>query len=269
MNLGINMHASLKECLISLGKQDYTNAYMHLFFEFENNSDKKIAEELKKILTSNFIRDRQSKSGGLLNLKKTGFNPTVVYDVGAQVGTMELYNTFPDAHHVLIEPVIECIPALEAIAAKIKSATILNCAISNVNGLVPLSVSETKQYASIGTTEGQETRQIQSRTMNSISEDLKIHGPCLLKIDVDGFEIEVLKGSKELLLDEQTVILIEASMADTNPRFGRIVEYLSQFNFDIYDIVDALYRPNDWHLWQVDAIFMKKSSNLWTNKEFN
>jgi hypothetical protein len=86
---------------------------------------------------------------------------------------------------------------------------------------------------------------------------------------VDGFEIQVLKGSKELLLDEQTVILIEASMADTNPRFGRIVEYLSQFNFDIYDIVDALYRPNDWHLWQVDAIFMKKSSNLWTNKEFN
>jgi FkbM family methyltransferase len=226
MNLGTNMHASLKECLISLGKQDYTNAYMHLFFEFESDSDKKIAEELKKILTSNFIRDRQSKSGGLLNLKKTGFNPTVVYDVGAQVGTIELYNTFPDAHHVLIEPVIECIPALEAIATKIKSATIYNCAVSNINATVPLSVSETKQYASIGTSEEQETRQIECRTINSISEEINIQGVTLLKIDVDGFEIEVLKGSKDILLDEHTVVLIEASMADTNPRFGRIVEYL-------------------------------------------
>lgn len=262
------MHISFKEFLISIGKQDYTNAYMNLFFEFEKDSDKKIAEELKKILTSNFIRDRQSKSGGLLNLKKTGFNPSIVYDVGAQVGTTELYNTFPDAHHVLIEPVIECIPALKAIAKEIKSATIYNCAVSNINGIVPLSVSETKQYASIGISESQEVRQIESRTINSISDDINIKGNTLLKIDVDGFEIEVLKGSKNLLLAEETVVLIEASMADNNPRFGRIVEYLAHFGFDIYDIVDPLYRPHDWHLWQVDVIFIKTTSALWKSKEF-
>jgi FkbM family methyltransferase len=262
------MPTSFNKFLTSLGEKDFITAYSSLFSDFETDSDKQIAEELKKILTSYFIRNRQSKSGGLLNLKNTGFNPRIVYDVGAQVGTIELYNTFPDAHHVLIEPVIECIPALEAIIADLKSATIYNCAVSNINGIVPLTVSETKQYASIGTSEGQEIRYIDSRTMNSIAEEVTHQGACLLKIDVDGLEIEVLKGSKDLLLCDQTVVLIEASMADSNPRFGRIVEYLSQFGFDIYDIVDNLYRPNDWHLWQVDAIFIKRNSPLWINKDF-
>jgi hypothetical protein len=96
---------------------------------------------------------------------------------------------------------------------------------------------------------------------------LDVSGQILLKIDVDGPEIKVLQGAKSILA-QGCVIVIEASMADENPRFGRIVDYLSPYGYQVYDIVDPLYRQNDWHLWQVDLILVKQDSSLWGPKSY-
>src|SRR6267378_3903530 len=41
-------------------------------------------------------------------LRKEGFAPATVIDVGAGKGTQPLFVAFPEAYHVLIEPLEEC-----------------------------------------------------------------------------------------------------------------------------------------------------------------
>jgi FkbM family methyltransferase len=264
------MHSNFTKFLDSLAADDLHTAYLALHQDFTDSSEKKIAEQLIKICTSHFFRQRSSKLNSLINLKKTGFNPAIVFDVGAQVGTPELYTAFPDAHHVFIEPVVECVPTLNAIAAQLKSALVINCAVSDTNGTTSLSVTSSKQYSSIDASSmngNQEIREINVRTVDSIYKDINISGPILLKIDVDGIEIKVLKGSLEVLKND-CVVVIEASIADENPRFNNVVETLSNCGYQVFDIVDPLHRMSDWHLWQVDLVFVKKGSDLWGGHKY-
>ena len=57
---------------------------------------------------------RASKRGSLLNIKQLGLNPQLVIDVGARIGTHEVYEVCPESAHLLIEPVREHEPALQA-----------------------------------------------------------------------------------------------------------------------------------------------------------
>jgi FkbM family methyltransferase len=255
------------EFLAAISRAELHDAYYLLHKEFSDPVDEKIATELKAICTSHFLRQRAGKLHSLSNLSNSGFCPTVVFDVGAQIGTPELYAAFPYAHHIFIEPVAECVPVLSQIASQLHSATVINCAVSNVNGMTSLSLTPSRQYSSIDLVIGGETREIEVRTVDSIYEELNIQGPILLKIDVDGIEIKVLQGSKAVLRGD-CVVVIEASMGDENPRFTRVVEYLTSYGFEVFDIVDPLYRLSDWHLWQVDLVFAKKGSPLWGSKNY-
>jgi FkbM family methyltransferase len=219
--------------------------------------------ELTKVFTSHFIRNRQSKNNTLLTLKKSGFNPAIVFDIGAQIGTPELFNVFPNAHHVH-----ECIPALKLIQSQLASAAIYNCAVSNVNETTFLSITPSRQYSSIEEKMGEESREIEVRTVDSIHDELNISGSILLKVDVDGIEIKVLQGSKSILRKNDCIVVIEASIGDKDPRFNNIVEYMNSYGYHVFDIVDNLYRQSDWHLWQVDLVFVKKDSPYWGSKSY-
>lgn len=253
--------------LNALAESNLETAYILLGKEFSDPKDINLSVKLREICTSHFIRQRGSKLNALFNLKKSGFNPTIVFDVGAQVGTPELYGAYPDAHHVFIEPVAECLPVLNDIANQLRSASVINCAVSNINGTTSLSVTPSKQYSSIDTKMGDESREIEVKTVDSIYEDIQIEGPILLKIDVDGIEVKVLQGSKSILRND-CVVVIEASISDENPRFNKVVEYLASYGYEVYDIVDHLYRQSDWHLWQVDLIFVKTNSPIWGSKHY-
>jgi FkbM family methyltransferase len=261
------MNSIFSDFLSALAENNLEKSYSLLCLDFAKPEDGKIANQLRSIFTSHFIRQRSSKLNALLNLKRSGFHPTVVFDIGAQIGTPELYGAYPDAHHVFIEPVAECLPALNDIARQLRSARVINCAVSNVNGRTSLSLTPSRQYSSIDTKMGDESREIEVRTGDAIYEDIHIEGAVLLKIDVDGIEIKVLQGCKSILRND-CVVVIEASIADEKPRFNHVVEYLSSYGYEVYDIVDPLYRQSDWHLWQVDLIFVKTESLLWGAKTY-
>jgi hypothetical protein len=60
--------------------------------------------------------------------------------------------------------------------------------------------------------------------------------PFLLKIDVDGLEMEILRGATGII-DEVDIVIIEATQATFLDR----LTYLSEFGFKIWDIVDPCY----------------------------
>lgn len=261
------MNPALQTCLNALGRADYASAYGTLMNETLEAEDEPLATQLKLLITAHFYRQRATKQGALNNLRAKGFRPSLVIDVGAQVGTPELFNTFPDAHHVLVEPVVECLPALKDIVAQLKSAEIVNVAISNFVGSTRLSITPSRQYSSIDQVLGEESREIGVTTVDALLAGRHIEGPVLLKIDVDGIEVKALQGARATL-QRDCVVVVEASLGDEAPRFNRVVECMSGYGFDVHDVVDALYRKGDWHMWQVDLVFVKTGSPLWGGKSF-
>jgi FkbM family methyltransferase len=259
------MNPIFQSFLREISELNTFKAYSLLDSNFDDFSDKKIAEALRQVMTSHFIRERSTKLKGLSQLKIGGFLPDLVIDVGAQVGTPELYTIYPESHHIFIEPVEECIEQLNIISKSLKKCDVINAAASNFCGNTALSITPSRQYSSISDVISNESRNIQVITVDSILESVPSSDSILLKIDVDGAEINVLQGSKKTL-NKDTIVVIEASMGDSSPRFGEIVEYMNDFGYSTYDIVDPLYRPNDWHLWQVDLIFAKKNSTIWGSK---
>ena len=87
-----------------------------------------------------------------------------------------------------------------------------------------------------------------ANTVNRI-DALQFDGPALLKIDVDGGELAVLRGTAGVL-DQVAVLVVEAT-ADS--LFG-IVQFAQAHGFRLFDIVELCYCGNQLH--QCDLIFV-------------
>lgn len=224
---------------------------------------------LQNVVSTQVYAQRKTKRGALQNLKNCGFNPATVIDVGAQVGTPELFEVFSDAHHVLIEPVQEHEPVLKGICQRLKSAEYIMAAVSSRSGVATLSVTDSLQYSSIDSQLGrdQNNRQVEMLSLNNLFNEKQYKGPFLVKIDVDGLEVEVLKGSTSLISDD-SIFVLEASLLDEVPRFARIVEFFKPFGFVVHDVVDHLYRPADNLLWQVDVVMVSEMHSIRKNRNY-
>lgn len=94
--------------------------------------------------------------------------------------------------------------------------------------------------------------------------------PDLLKLDVQGFELEVLKGC-EPSLGGVRVILTELSLLDLHenvPLLHELVGWLGERGFVAYDICGMTRRPLDDALWQADMIFVRKDDPLRRDKGY-
>ena len=84
-----------------------------------------------------------------------------------------------------------------------------------------------------------------------------------IKLDVQGFELEVLKGS-QCTLRSTEVLLLEVSLLEINegcPRFGEVIAWLNNAGFVLFDVCHMLRRL-DGCLWQMDLLFVCESSGL-------
>ena len=84
----------------------------------------------------------------------------------------------------------------------------------------------------------------------------------VLKIDVDGGEVDVLAGASRAL-SKQTVLIVEAALLDRPAsRFNSIVAAVSQHGLNAFDIIEPLFRPSDGALWQVDMVFVSPDTKI-------
>ena len=106
-----------------------------------------------------------------------------------------------------------------------------------------------------------ETVTVPLNTLDSIFADREIASPSLLKIDVQGYEREVLLGAKETLA-RLDYALIETSfkpMYEGEALFLTIVEMMAQFGFRFLRPVGWLPNPQTGEIVQADALFVRTS----------
>lgn len=206
---------------------------------------------------------RNTMTGSLVLAQKLGFEPKTVIDVGAALGTFNLYETFPHARHLLIEPIAENEPYLAKICRNLKSAEYMIAAAAKESGVCTLSVSPGMVHSAISDNPVTDNsnpylRKIPAITLDGICRERNLPGPYLIKVDVDGKELDVLAGATEILQQTEYVI-VEVTL------FGQMYEVMSFMKsqgFAAYDIVDLAYRPIDAALWQIDMVFVKESGQF-------
>ncbi|UUR06967.1 FkbM family methyltransferase [Sphingomonas glaciei] len=103
-------------------------------------------------------------------------------------------------------------------------------------------------------------------------DDLQVglSGPLLLKLDVQGYELQVLAGAQETLKNVE-VIMAEVALLEYNkgaPLISEVIAYLSERGFVPYDIGDMMRRHEDRALFQCDMIFVKKDSQIRIKRKF-
>lgn len=219
-----------------------------------------------EVRRKDYTTSRHTLRGTCEQAKKLDFNPQVVIDVGAARGTFELYETFPDAKHLLIEPLGENKPFLEKIVLSLKDARYVIAAATKKSGLITLNVHPDYDGSSIYREDEDSNvngvpRSVRAVMLDDLCREHGLQGPCLIKIDVQGAELDVLEGATETMKSAEYIIL-EATLFkffNGGPQLFDVMNFMKQRGFVVYDILDYGYRPLDGAMSQVDLVFVKEN----------
>jgi FkbM family methyltransferase len=187
-----------------------------------------------------------SDKSAAAHLRVFGLNPDVIFDVGVDRGTPQLYQAFPEAEFVLVDPRPECRVALAGLAR----ASFHEVALGSVPGRLTLSTPLTGKgleanRASLNRPmgpmargiKGFETRTVEVMTLDALAATYP--GSVGLKLDTEGHEAEILAGATETLKRCQFVI-VELSLTqrfDTTPPPSRIIAMLAAAGLEFRDVL--------------------------------
>lgn len=205
------------------------------------------------------------------HLKAKGFNPGTVIDIGVASGTPWLYQ-FPEAKLVLVEPNPTFSMDLERISAE-HQADILPYAAGVDAGELSLNVdlyapssssfyaasSEVQSYwKSRGLDRPIETRRVDVRPLDLMIAE-RYRPPFLIKIDTEGFELEVLKGAIETLAKTE-LLIVETSVPGRHEgsyAFADLIAFLAENGFGFSDILDVQSFNDDGDISYMDIAFAR------------
>jgi FkbM family methyltransferase len=221
--------------------------------------------EIRRIKTTS----RHTLRGTLEQAKRMGFEPRTVIDIGAAIGTFELYETFPKARHILIDPLEENRPYLERIVSRLEDAEYIIAAAAERSGTLTLNVHRDLFASSLCSEyEGRDVdgtpRTVPAITLDEVCEERQLEGPYLIKVDVQGAELNVLAGADQVLKDTEYIVLEVCLMGFFigGPQLYDVAAYMKERAFVVYDILDYAYRPLDGAMSQVDMAFVKESGRF-------
>ena len=207
----------------------------------------------------------------LAALAARGYAPRLIVDGGANVGefTRAASAIFPAARVAMIEPQPACQQALVGLAADPRYTlhpVALGRALGTLNLVIdPGAVSTGACIAPAY--EGQSSDNlitIAVETLDAIlGKDLSPSDRTLLKLDLQGWEMEALLGAEASLIAIE-VILTEVSFYKQayEPDIEDLIAHLNARGFALYDVAAITCRPRDNRAKQGDFIFVRRDSAL-------
>lgn len=204
----------------------------------------------------------------LRRVQARGFSPALIFDIGASNGqwTRECLNTFSATRYVLVDPLERNRNALTAMATADDRITVWSGAVGASPGRAEIfdhgdqsSVLPSAEFSG-------PVRPVEVGTVDLLYAAQGSPAPVLLKADVQGYELEVLRGASRCLASAEMLIL-EVSFRKIykdSALAHEIIAYVGDRGFRIYDVCSYLQRPADRELVQSDIVFVHESSPLFT-----
>ena len=225
-----------------------------------------------------YLEDREEEAFSRLQrlIVKLGVVVPTVFDVGANVGqSIEKFRqAWPGAEMHSFEPNPAPFSALSDKWGNTPGVVLNNVALADLNGTSPfhatriseaaslLSPTERMRMISVEHKYDYEVISIRTETLDNYCRAVNCGKIDILKIDVQGAELCVLKGARALLQREMiSAIYVETTFAacyEGQTNYSGLMSYLSCFGYELWDISPFLYTSRD-RLWAANSIFLSKT----------
>ena len=214
--------------------------------------------------------------GSIANLRVAGFSPGSIIDIGANVGewARNVGSIFPEASIRMVEAQPELSDALTATMHHLGERASYEIALLGAQPVNEVSFYKIGTGSSVMeevTNIDKEVVTLPMRRLDDLDVVKNLNGPVFLKLDVQGYELEVLKGAGAILVDAE-VVLMEVSLLPYNkgaPLMPEVVAFMNERSFYPYDICGQLRRVSDRALFQIDMIIVRKDSALRQHRRFS
>ena len=198
----------------------------------------------------------------LEGLRDRGLAPTMVLDVGANRGdwTELARSIYSGATYVLLEPQIEMAPYLDRLGEPWH-----NVAAGSENGTLELTIWPSLVGSSFLKPEEADypTRPVEVVTIDHLIARENYAIPELVKLDIQGFELEALRGAASLFgVTEAFIVEVSLFSFHGHPILREVVDFMGERGYETYDIAGALRRPSDGALGQLDLCFARVNGAL-------
>lgn len=206
---------------------------------------------------------------GLREMAGRGFSPKTIIDVGAFQGDWSRLakRIWPNSRLFMIEPNLTTLAEVDNAARDLDASLFGELLGANDGKAVQFNVmgaGSTIFPECSAVPRRTEMRQL--RRLDSVLKD--VQAPAFLKIDAQGYELEILEGA-EGLLPAVDAILLEISIIEINrgaPLLHDVVSVMKRLGFVTYDILEIHRRPLDCALNQIDLTFVREQSPLLADK---
>jgi FkbM family methyltransferase len=200
-----------------------------------------------------------------------GGAPRTVLDVGANAGQFarRVFSSLPDCIVHSFEPLPGPFTALQQVAADHPQLHCHNFALGERGGAVTIHTGEYTPSSSL-LRPAQHLTDSMPRVVPHRDMDISVMRlddwaaatsltfPLLVKLDVQGYELQVIRGGMETLR-RAAAILTEISFVElyeNQPLFADIIEAMSRMGFRLADIYDVSRDPATGLGFQCDGLFL-------------
>jgi FkbM family methyltransferase len=199
-----------------------------------------------------------------------------ILDIGANTGQFArlAHEVFPGAAIYSFEPLPDCFEALKTALPAGADFHPVNCALGREEGTLEfrrarhtpsssfLKMTKLHEEAFPESTGGQEERplSVAVRTLDGVAAELPLRENILLKIDVQGYEANVLAGGAATVRRAVAVIM-ETSfrrLYEGQPLFDEIYETMRGLGFEFQGNMEQMVSPADGRVVQADSIFIRR-----------
>lgn len=203
-------------------------------------------------------------SSELLPLVRSVSGPVrTVFDVGANRGQFTLLarDLFPRATIYSFEPLPN--PRIRSLIGSEQGVSWVECALTDRPGHEVLHVAKASDNSSLFApkfAEIERTLQVRCARLDALTASMSVPGPVLLKIDVQGGELRVLRGCGDLL-DSIEWVLVEVSFAplyEGQPLADEVISYLTDRGFGITSMLHGTLVQGT--VGQADILFRRRSA---------
>jgi FkbM family methyltransferase len=194
-----------------------------------------------------------------------------VLDVGASDGrwSEKIFRYYSDAFYMLVDANAVHRTALDHFKQKYPRSDYILAAAGNADGVTYFYTSDplggvATNYAGVGAVE------VPMVSLDSLVTKRGLSPPFLIKLDTHGFEVQILEGARETLLQTNLIVMETYNFPITpdSLKFYEMCALMEKYGFRPIDIIDPMHRPLDGVFWQVDLMFTRDDSDVFKSNLF-
>lgn len=189
-------------------------------------------------------------------IKSAGVRLNVIFDVGANKGqTLTAFlKHHKSAKYFCFEPVDNTFEDLKRRVERLPNVKLFNCALGSTTGKCSIALYKKDVQHTIDTNlsragilHNSESQNASLRTVDEICAIEEISEISFLKIDTEGYDLEVLKGAEAMIsAGKVKFIQVEAGVNKDNKlhvNYGELLDYLLPFGYKIFGFYDQFPEP--------------------------